>query len=180
MRMTLIAQSAGEAGGLAAPLRDVVRSIDASLPVFNLRTVATLYDSRVTGTWMQLFQLVGTLGFIGLALATSGLYGLVLYTVSRRVQELGIRVALGASRRDVVWLVERRGLMLAGLGISAGAALTFALGPMLAAGFPGLGVTSPAAYVGVAILLLAVCAAASYAPARRAASADPLRALRNE
>jgi putative ABC transport system permease protein len=180
MRMTLIAQSAGEAGALAGPLRDAVRSIDASLPVFNLRTVATLYDSRVTGTWMQLFQLVGTLGFIGLALATSGLYGLVLYTVSRRVRELGIRVALGASRRDVVWLVERRGLMLAGLGIASGAALTFALGPMLAAGFPGLGVTSPAAYVVVALLLLGVCAAASYAPARRAASADPLRALRNE
>ncbi len=76
------------------------------------------------------------MGFIGLALAMTGLYGLVAYTVSRRVKEFGIRVALGASRRDVVWLVERRGLILGGIGIAIGAALTAAAAPLLAAGFP--------------------------------------------
>src|SRR6476659_11020238 len=111
--MTLIVQSAGDPVGFAAPLRDAVRSIDANLPIFNLRTVATLYESRATGTWLQFFQMVGTMGFIGLALATTGLYGVVAYTVSRRVKELGIRVALGANHRDIVWLGERRGLMLA-------------------------------------------------------------------
>jgi predicted permease len=179
-RMTLIVQSAGDAGALAAPLRDAVRSIDGNVPVFNLRTVATLYKSRVTDTWLQYFQMVGTMGFIGLALATTGLYGLVAYTVSRRVKEFGIRVAVGASRRDVVWLVERRGLILAGAGIAAGGALTAAATPLLSAGFPGLGVSSPAVYTLVPLALLVVSAAASYVPARRAAGLDPLRALRNE
>ena len=180
MRMTLIVQSVGDAGGLAAALRDAVRSIDANVPVFNLRTVATLYESRVTDTWLQFFQMVGTMGFIGLALATTGLYGLVAYTVSRRVKEFGIRVAIGASRRDVVWLVERRGLILAGVGIAIGGVLTAAAAPVLSAGFPGLGVSSPAVYALVPLALLMVSAVASYLPARRAAGLEPLRALRNE
>jgi predicted permease len=178
--MTLIVQSAGDPAGFAAPLRDAVRSIDANLPIFNLRTVATLYQSRATGTWLQFFQMVGTMGFIGLALATTGLYGLVAYTVSRRVKELGIRVALGANQRDIVWLVERRGLILAGLGIALGGALTAAAIPMLSAGFIGLGASSPDVYVLVPLGLLMVSAAASYLPARRAAGLDPLRALRVE
>ncbi len=179
-RMTLIVQSAGDPGALATPLRDTVRSIDANLPIFNLRTVRVLYDSRATGTWLQFFEMVGTMGFIGLALATTGLYGLVAYTVSRRVKEFGIRVALGAKHRDVIWLVERRGLILAGIGIATGAALSAAAAPMLSAGFPGLGTSSPVVYALVPLALLAVSAAASYLPARRAASLDPLRALRNE
>jgi predicted permease len=179
-RMTLVVQSVGDAGELAKPLRDAVRSIDGNVPVFNLRTVATLYESRVTDTWLQLSQMVGTMGFIGLALATTGLYGLIAYTVSRRVKEFGIRVAVGASRRDVVRLVERRGLILAGVGIAIGGVLTAAAAPLLAAGFPGLGVSSPAVYALVPLALLMVSAVASYVPARRAAELDPLRALRNE
>jgi len=179
-RMTLIVQSSGDPTALAAPLRDLVRSIDPNLPLFNLRTVARLYESRATGTWLQFFQMVGTMGFIGLALATTGLYGLIAYTVSRRVKEFGVRVALGASRRDVVWLVERRGLILACTGIGIGAALTAAAAPLLSAGFLGLGASSPAVYVVVPLGLLMISAAASYLPARRAAGLDPLRALRNE
>ena len=179
-RMTLVAQSIGDAVELAKPLRDAVRSMDGNVPVFNLRTVATLYESRVTDTWLQFFQMVGAMGFIGLALATTGLYGLVAYTVSRRVKEFGIRVAVGASHHDVVWLVERRGLILAGVGIAIGGVLTAVATPMLAAGFPGLGVSSPMAYLLVPLLLLMVSAVASYVPARRAAGLDPLRSLRNE
>jgi len=179
-QMTLIAQSAGDPAELAAPLRGAVRLIDANMPVFNLRTVATLYESRATGTWLQFFQMVGTMGFIGLALAMTGLYGLVAYTVSRRVKEFGVRVALGAGRRDVVWLVERQGLILACVGIAAGGVLTAVALPMLAAGFVGLGASPPAVYAAVPLALLAVSAGASYLPARRAAGLDPLRALRNE
>jgi predicted permease len=179
-RMTLVVQSVGNAGSLAKPLRNAVQSIDGNVPVFNLRTVATLYESRVTDTWLNLFQMVGTMGIIGLALATTGLYGLVAYTVSRRVKEFGIRVAVGASQRDVVWLVERRGLILAGVGIALGGVLTAVAAPLLAAGFPGLGVSSPAVYALVPLALLMVSAVASYVPARRAAGLDPLRALRNE
>ena len=179
-QMTLIVESTGDAAALAQPLRDAVRSIDGNVPVFNLRPVATLYESRVTDTWLQFFQMVGTMGFIGLALATTGLYGLIAYTVSRRVKEFGIRVAIGARRRDVVWLVERRGLILAGLGIAIGGALTAMAAPMLSADFPGLGVSSPSVYALVPLALLMVSAVASYVPARRAAGLDPLRALRDE
>jgi len=180
MRMTLIVQSSGDAGGLAAALRDAVRAIDGNVPVFNLRPVATLYASRATGTWLNYFQMVGTMGFIGLALATAGLYGLIAYTVSRRVKEFGIRVAVGASRRDVVWLVERRGLTLAGAGIVIGGVLTKVTAPMLAASFPGLGTSSAVVHGLVPAVLVVVSAAASYVPARRAAGLDPLRALREE
>ncbi len=179
-RMTLVVQSAGDPGALAKPLRDAVRSIDGNVPVFNLRTVATLYESRVTDTWLNFFQMVGTMGFIGLALAMTGLYGLIAYTVSLRGKEFGIRVAVGASRGDVVWLVERRGLILAGVGIAAGGVLTSVAAPLLAAGFPGLGVSSPAVDALVPLSLLTISAFASYVPARRAAGLDPLRALRNE
>jgi predicted permease len=180
MRMTLIVQSSGEAGGMAAALREAVRAIDGNVPVFNLRPVATLYESRATGTWLNYFQMVGTMGFIGLALATAGLYGLIAYTVSRRVKEFGIRVAVGARRQDVVWLVERRGLMLAGAGIAIGSVLAKVTAPMLAASFPGLGTSSAMVYGLVPVLLVGVSAAASYVPARRAAGLDPLRALREE
>jgi predicted permease len=179
-RMTLVVQSVGDAGALATALREAVRSMDGNVPVFNLRPVATLYKSRVTDTWLNLFQMVGTMGFIGLALATTGLYGLVAYTVSRRVKEFGIRVAVGARQGDVVWLVERRGLILAAVAIVIGGGLSAAAAPMLAAGFPGLGVSSPAVYILVPLALLMVSAIASYVPARRAAGLDPVRALRNE
>jgi predicted permease len=179
-RMTVIALSSGDPAALAAPLREAVRSLDANLPVFNLRTVATLYDSRATGTWLQFYQMVGTMGLIGLALAVTGLYGLIAYTVSRRINEFGIRVALGATRRDVVWLVERRGLILAAIGIVSGAVFTAAVAPMLAAGFPGIGRLSPAVCFSVSLALLIVSAGASYLPARRAAGMDPLRSLRNQ
>lgn len=179
-RMTVIVQTSGDPAGLAGALREAVRALDANMPLFNLRTVSTLYESRATGTWLQFFQMVAAIGLIGLTLATTGLYGLVAFTVSRRVKELGIRVALGASRRDVVWLVERRGLALGAAGIALGGLLTAAAAPSLAAGFVGLGAPSPAVCLLVPAALLGVSAAASYAPARRAARLDPLRTLRNE
>ena len=179
-RMTLIAQSAGDPAALAGPMRDAVRSIDADVPVFNLRPVAKLYESRATGTWLQLLQMVGAMGLIGLVLAMAGLYGLVAYTVSRRVKEFGIRVAVGANRRDVVWLVERRGLIIACIGVAIGGVLTAVAIPMLSAGFLGLGASPPAVYALVPLALLIVSAVASYMPARRAAGLDPLLALRDE
>jgi ABC-type antimicrobial peptide transport system permease subunit len=179
-RMTLIVQSTADPGSLAAQLRDVVRSLDPDIPIFNFRTVATLYKSRATDTWLQFSVMVGTMGFIGLMLAITGLYGLVAFTVSRRVKEFGIRAALGASRRNVIWLVERRGLILAGIGILIGGGLSALASPMLSAAFFGIGTLSPAIYVLVPLLLLLVSAAASFLPARRAAGLDPLAALRNE
>ncbi len=179
-RMTLVVHSQGDASALAAPLREAVRSLDANLPVFNLRTVATLYESRATGTWRQFSNMVGTMALIGLVLATTGLYGLIAYTVSSRAKELGIRVAIGAKSRDLFWLVQRRGLLLGALGVALGGVLSAAVRPALSAGFIGLEVSTTAVYILVPLGLLMVCAAASYVPARRAAALDPLRILRSE
>src|SRR5262249_6980387 len=145
-----------------------------------LRTVGALYESRVISTWLNFFQMVGAMGFVGLALATSGLYGLIAYTVSGRVKEFGIRAAIGATQGNIVWLVERHGIILAFIGIATGIAVAAAAAPLLAAGFPGLG-KSPIIVDGMVTLgLLAMSAIASYVPARRAARLDPLRSLRNE
>ena len=96
------------------------------------------------------------------------------------MKEFGIRVALGATRRDVVWLVERRGLILAAVGIALGGVLTVLAAPLLSAGFLGLGRSAAAVYVLVPAALLMISAIASYVPAQRAAGLDPVRALRNE
>jgi ABC-type antimicrobial peptide transport system permease subunit len=129
---------------------------------------------------LQFFAIVGTMGLIGLLLAMTGLYALTSYSVSRRLKEFGIRMAIGAGARDVVWLVERRGIVLAASGILIGGALAAAVTPMLAAAFPGLGASPVAVYVVVPLALLAVSAAATYVPARRAAGVDPLITLRSE
>ena len=120
------------------------------------------------------------MGFVGLALALAGLYSVVAYTVSRRVKEFGVRAALGANRRDMVWLVERKALTLALGGVVAGGLLSMAATPVLSAAFAGIGSSSGVVYALVPAALIVVCAAAAYAPARRASRMDPLAALRAE
>ncbi len=179
-RMTLIVQSHGDPSALATPLRNVVHKLDANLPIYNLRTVASLYENRATGTWLTYLQMIAAMGFIGLILATAGLYGLISYSVSRRTAEIGVRIAIGASRTDVLRLVLRQGIILATAGIAIGGILVAALTPAVAANFLGVGTFNLSNYVMVPAILLAISAAASYLPARRAARLDPIRALRCE
>ena len=96
--MALIAQSAGDAQGLAAPLREVVRSIDPNQPIFDVRTMEDFYQTRAVKTPNLIVQTVGGMGMMGLLLAMVGLYGLVAYSVSRRTREFGIRMAMGGAR----------------------------------------------------------------------------------
>ena len=125
-----------------------------------------------------MMQTAGTMGALGLTLALVGLYGLVAYSVARRTREIGIRMAIGAARSDVLKMVLRQGMMLSLAGILVGGVASVGAARLLAAGMAGLGAPNPAAYVFVPILLICLTLAASYLPARRASAVDPLVALK--
>ena len=181
--MSIVAESvAPDASTLASVLRDVVRKLDPDMPVFDMRTMQDIYTQRAIRTSDILIQVVGGMGMMGLILAAVGLYGLVAYSVSRRTTEIGLRMAIGADRGVVVWMVLRQGLQLGLAGVSVGLVLAFfacraATAALSASGFQHV---NPLIYIAIPLLLLVITALASWAPARRAAHIDPLRALREE
>lgn len=176
----LVETTAADAAPLAAPLRDAVRSLDADQPIVSLRTFASLYQDRAIQVPRRVLQLVGAMGAMGLCLALMGLYGLVTYSVARRTRELGLRMAIGAARSDVLKMVLRQGFMLALKGIVVGGVASVGVARLLAAGMAGLGAPGVANYLAVPVVLAALTLAASYFPARRASAVDPLIALRDE
>lgn len=178
--MALVVRSAGPAPlSLAPAVRDVVRRLDPRLPVSNIQTMETVLSRAVA---QPRFTLVLLLAFGGLALALAvvGIHGVVAYTVAARRQELGIRMALGATPRAVVWLATRHGLIHAAAGVALGTGTGLVASRLLR----GLVYETPtvdfATYAAVAVLGLVASFVACWIPARRAAGADPLTALRTE
>ena len=179
-RMSLFVETAGDPAEIAAPLRTLVRSLDANIPIYNARTMANLYHQRTVVILQMILQLISTLGLLGLALALIGLYGLIAYSVSRRTQEIGIRMALGAHRSDVLKMVLRQGFVLSIIGVAIGLAASIAVRPILALGLIGLGSSNPVVLLIAPLALILVTMAACYLPAHRASQVDPFRALRWE
>ncbi len=178
--MSILVETSGDPAGIAAPLRDVVRSLDANVPIYNARTMDNFFQMRAISVMLLILELVSAMGLLGLALALVGLYGLISYSVSRRTQEIGIRMALGANRGNVVTMVLRQGLLLSGLGIGIGFVASLGVRGVLSRGLLGLGSSNPAVLVIVPAALLLVTLAACYAPALRASRVDPIRSLRYE
>jgi putative ABC transport system permease protein len=171
--------ASGDPSAIAGPVREQIRASDPNLPVF---AVQTMEELRRLGYWeYELFGWVfGTIGVVGLVLASIGVYGVLSYAVSQRTQEIGVRVALGAGDRDVLRLIVGHGLALTGIGVAAGLVLA-PLGTSFARTlFFNVSPFDPASFIGVAALLLGVAALASYVPARRAMRVDPVTALRGE
>jgi ABC-type antimicrobial peptide transport system permease subunit len=175
----LTVRIAGDPARLVAAARDEIRRADAGIPVFQ---VSTMEDLRQRSFWQ--FRLFGwmfsTFGAIALVLASIGVYGVLSYSVSQRTQEIGVRVALGARRRDVFGLILGQGLRLALLGIGVGLLGAFGTTGFLKTVLYNVTPTDPFSFGVVAIFLTLVALVASYVPARRALAVDPLIALRNE
>jgi predicted permease len=175
----LTVRAAGNPASLAAPLREALRASDPKLALFNIWTMDEL---RARGYWQYfLFGWMFSLfGGIALVLAAIGVYGVLSYAVAQRTQEIGVRVALGASRMDVLKLVVVQGLRLAVIGVVIGVVGSFFVTPVIQSTLINVSATDPASFIGVSLFLTSVAFLASYIPARRATAVDPLVALRAE
>ena len=177
--MILLVESHGDPASLVAPLREVVRSLDANQPIFDVRTMESLYHMRAIANTSMIIETIGAMGLVGLLLALVGLYGLVSYSAGRRTREIGIRMAIGAQRSNVLRMVMRQGLRLSLIGVATGLIAGFGADYAMNAILQNSEIDWRVYFV-VAPLLLAVTLLAAYVPARRASRVDPMRALRYE
>jgi putative ABC transport system permease protein len=182
--MTLVVRAAcvqaactGAASALAQPVRRAIRSVERNAPISEVQTMRSVVASATAD---QRFYLVLLVAFasIAIVLAAVGIYGVISYSVSRRMHELGIRIALGASPSSVVRAVVKRGVALAAAGAAAGLVMALGLTGMMRNILYGVSPTDLLTYAAVTSLLLAVAIVASLVPARRATHIDPMKALR--
>ncbi|HEY8224361.1 MAG TPA: ABC transporter permease [Pyrinomonadaceae bacterium] len=167
------------ATSLIQPLREQVSAVDRDLPIFGERTMEQVVAESVSRRRFAM-QVVGLFGILALLLAAVGIYGVIAYSVTQRTREIGIRVALGASRRTILNWVLRQGMYLIGAGVAGGLIGAFALTRLIRSLLFGVGPTDVVTYVCLAIVLTVVALIACYIPARRATKVDPLVALRYE
>jgi len=170
---------AGDPALIAAPAREAVRASDPRMAVFQ---VTTMKELRQRGYWQYfLFGWMFSLfGGIALLLAAIGVYGVLSYSVAQRTQEIGVRMALGAGRGDVLKLVVVQGIRLAIVGVLIGVVGSFFVTPIIKSELVNVSPTDPLSFIGVSFFLTAIAFVASYVPARRAMAVDPLVALRAE
>jgi predicted permease len=170
---------AGDPKAYAAPVAAAVHSLNADLPVLSQFPLSRNVEFASTGTRVA-GTFVGMFGIVGLALAALGIYGVLAYTTRQRLHEIGIRMALGAKRGDVLQLILRQGLVLTGIGMAAGLVCALLLTPLLRSSLYGVAPSDLLTYCSVAFLLAAVALTACFIPARRAAYIEPVRVLRSE
>src|SRR6202030_736273 len=160
-------------------VREQVQSVDPTLPVFGARTLSeTVYESLSERRFSM--EIVALFALTALLLAGLGIYGVISYIVSERTHEIGIRLALGAQRRDILGMVVRQGLGLAIAGAAMGLVCALVVAHLMAGMLYGVRPSDPLTFAGVALLLVGVALLACYIPARRAIRVDPLVALRHE
>jgi predicted permease len=179
---TLLVRCASDSAALARSIRRILTAMDPTLPVFNVRTMEQHIDDSAFGL-MPLragASMAAVQGAIALFLAVMGLYAVVSFAVTRRTREIGVRMALGASHRDILRLVVKEGMRLTLRGLAAGCVLALGLGVVLSKVLYGLRPVDAGVIGGIALLLLGISVLACYLPARRATRVDPLVALRQE
>jgi ABC-type antimicrobial peptide transport system permease subunit len=177
--MTLVLHTIASPGDVAAPLRELVRSLDAGQPVISIRTMDDIFDQRARKTFSVLIGAIAGLGVLGLVLALVGLYGLMTYSVGLRQREIGIRMAIGADQGGVLRMILKQGMTLSGIGVAIGLLL------WLLASRPVMALVQVSSFSWgllalVAAGLLGAAAVGAYIPARRASLLDPNSVLRQE
>ncbi|MGH9777491.1 MAG: ABC transporter permease [Candidatus Acidiferrales bacterium] len=177
--MAILVRTGPPPESLTSALRSQVGSLDPELPVYNVRTMQAIVHAAVGETRFQT-TLLALFAGLSLLLAAVGIYGVMAFSVSQRAHEIGVRMALGAQRRNVLSLILGQGALLAVLGVAVGLASAFALSRLLSTLLYRVAATDPLTFVGVSVLLLFVTLLASYVPARRAMRVDPMVALRYE
>ncbi len=177
--MNLAVRTTGDPAGIAAAIRSQVAAMDKDQPVANIKTMERIVSDSVT---RQRFSALLFALFAGVALmlAAVGIYGVMSYYVTQRTREIGIRMVLGAERRDVLKLVVGKGMVLALSGVMIGLAAAFALTRLMSKLLFGISATDPATFAAISLLLASVALLACWIPARRATKVDPLVALKHE
>jgi len=175
----LVVRTSGDPADFALTLRRGVAAVDKTIVVSSVTTMERLVADEAAQPQFRAV-LLGSLAILALGIAAIGLYGVVAYTVSQRTREIGIRIALGATSRNVLTMVLNDGLIIAVAGIVAGTASAWALAKVLSGLLYGITPTDPVSFVAASLGLLGLTLLASYIPARRAARIDPIRALRAE
>jgi len=162
-------------------VRAIAQSLAPAIPVYGVRTMT---EALHGGNGLLFFELgaslAAALGLLGLILAVVGVYGVMSYAVSQRTQEIGVRMALGAQRRDILRMIGLRGALIVALGLTVGLFAALAAGRLVSGFLVGITSTDPFTYVGVSLLLATIACVATYIPTRRATKIDPMVALRYE
>ena len=177
--MVFVIRAASTPAAISYAARQAIHSIDATQPISRIMLLQRYVGLSVQGRRFALI-LIGAFGAIALALSVVGIYGVTAYSVAQRTREIGIRIALGARRGELLGLLVRQGMLLVTCGVTAGVIASVALTRFLATMLFDVQPTDPLTFASVVLLLVAVSAAACFLPARRAMRVDPMVALRYE
>jgi predicted permease len=175
--ITVVLRSGGDPAALVGAVKSELRDLDPDLPMYYVRTMGQRVDESLARRRFSML-LLGVFASAALVLATIGIYGVMAYLVNQGTREIGIRMALGATQRDILELVVRQGMTLAFSGLAIGLTGTFLLTRLIRSLLYGVEPTDPSTFVGISLLLALIALLASYIPAQRAARIDPMVSLR--
>jgi putative ABC transport system permease protein len=177
--MTIVLRTRGDAGAVAPAAREVIRTLDPQQPIGEISTMESLLSTSVARSRFSA-SLLTVFSVVALVMAAVGIYGVMSYSVLQRTHEIGVRMALGAQRFDVLKLVVRKGIILALIGVAVGLAASFAVTRLLSTLLFEVTTTDAVTFAAVSVGLFVITLLACYLPARRATRVDPLKALRYE
>jgi putative ABC transport system permease protein len=176
---SLMVRTRGNPLSVVSAVRSQIASVDPELPPFNIKSLDTVITESIIGI-AYVAALMGGIGMVALVLASLGVYGVMSYSVSERTHEIGVRMAMGASRQQIQRLIVGNGMLLTIIGVAIGMPVAYALAYALSSLLFGVTARDPLTFIGLPIVLASVALLASYLPARRALRVDPLIALRYE